>query len=352
MGMRQIRSRTVEPSTGRRHAAYSIISWNANPQPGKTVTMTYTRRDVLKIAAGTGAALALNRDLFATESLFQQGQYMKTIPSTGERVPAIGLGTASSFSRAARTEAEHAELREVLRLFTELGGTVIDTAPTYGQSEVVMGELIRDIGNADKIFMATKISRVQGRDAGFSQVQQSEERLAPGNIDLNQVHNLGDWQTQLALLRELKQEGRVRYVGITTSRDRQYADLERIIRTEEMDFVQFDYAIDNRNAEDALIPICRDRGFATLINGPFGRTRLFRRVGDRPVPEWAREFGANSWAKFFLKWLTGHPDVTCPIPATSDPGHLRDNMGAGLGRVPDEAERRRMAEFVEGLPGG
>jgi aryl-alcohol dehydrogenase-like predicted oxidoreductase len=314
--------------------------------------MPYSRRDVLKIAAGTGAALALNRDLLsATESVFQQGQYMKTIPHSGERVPAMGLGTASTFSRAARTAEEHAALRDVLRLFTELGGTVIDTAPTYGQSEEVMGGLIREIGNADKIFMATKISGARGREAGLRQQQQSEERLAPGNIDLNQVHNLGDWQTQLPLLRELKQEGRIRYVGITTSRDRQYDALERIIRTEELDFVQFDYAIDNRNAERALIPICHDRGFATLINGPFGRTRLFRRVGDRPVPEWARGY-ADTWSHFFLKWLIGHPDITCPIPATHNPEHMQDNMAAGLGRMPDEAERRRMAEFVEGLPGG
>jgi aryl-alcohol dehydrogenase-like predicted oxidoreductase len=213
-----------------------------------------------------------------------------------------------------------------------------------------MGELVREIGNADKIFMATKISRVQGREEGMAQVKQSEERLAPGNIDLNQVHNLGDWQTQLALLRELKQEGRVRYVGITTSRDQQYEALEPILRTEELDFVQFDYAIDNRNAEQALLPIAMDRGIATLINGPFGRTRLFSRVGDRPVPEWAREFGAGSWGQFFLKWLLGNPGVTVPIPATSDPGHLRDNMGAGLGRVPDAAERKRMADFIDGLP--
>ena len=237
-----------------------------------------------------------------------------------------------------------------VRLFTDLGGALIDTAPTYGTSEVVLGELIREIGNADKIFMATKISRAQGREAGLAQVAQSEERLAPCRISLNQVHNLGDWQTQLALLRELQQEGRVKYIGITTSRDSQYEDLAEILKTEEMDFVQFDYAIDNRNAEEALLPIAMDQGIATLINGPFGRTRLFRRVGDQPVPEWAQEFGATSWAQFFLKWLLGHPGVTVPIPATSDPGHLRDNMGAGLGRVPDEAERRRMAEFIDGLP--
>jgi aryl-alcohol dehydrogenase-like predicted oxidoreductase len=315
--------------------------------------MLYSRRDVLKLGLGAGAGIALGRDLLrASPVLLQEGQLLKTIPSSGEKIPAVGLGTASSFSRAARTPEEHAELKEVLRLFTELGGAVIDTAPTYGTSEVVVGELVLEIGNADKIFMATKISRVEGRDAGMAQVQRSEERLAPGNIDLNQVHNLGDWQTQLPLLRELKQEGRVRYVGITTSSDRQYEDLAQILRTEELDFVQFDYAIDNRNVEETILPIAQDRGIATLINGPFGRTRLFSRVGDRPVPEWAREFGANSWAQFFLKWLLGNPAVTVPIPATSDPGHLRDNMGAGLGRVPDHTERKRMADFIDGLPSG
>lgn len=277
---------------------------------------------------------------------------MKTIPSSGERIPAVGLGTASSFSQAARTPEEQAELREVVRLFTELGGSLIDTAPTYGTSEVVLGELIREIGNAGEIFMATKLSRVQGRDEGLAQFRQSRERLAPGNIDLNQIHNLGDWETQLALLRELKAEGEIRYIGITTSRDSQYAELAGILRNQAFDFVQFDYAIDNRNAEEELLPIAADKGMATLINGPFGRTRLFQRVGDRPVPEWAAEFGATSWAQFFLKWLLGHPAVTCPIPATSDPEHLRDNMGAGLGRVPDAAERQRMADFIDGLPGG
>jgi aryl-alcohol dehydrogenase-like predicted oxidoreductase len=311
----------------------------------------YSRREVLKLGMGAGAALALGPNfLQASGSPFQEGQLLKTIPSSGERVPAVGLGTASSFSQAARTPEERADLLEVVRLFTELGGSFIDTAPTYGTSEVVLGELIREAGNADEIFMATKLSRVEVREAGLAQFNQSAERLAPCNLDLNQVHNLGDWQTQLALLRELKAEGRVRYIGITTSRDSQYADLAQILRTEEMDFVQFDYAIDNRNAEEELLPIAADKGIATLINGPFGRTRLFQRVGDRPVPEWAQEFGATSWAQFFLKWLLGHPAVTVPIPATSDPGHLRDNMGAGLGRVPTEEERRRMAEFIDALP--
>jgi aryl-alcohol dehydrogenase-like predicted oxidoreductase len=315
--------------------------------------MVYSRRDVLKLGVGAGAALVLGPQVLRASALpVQGGQLMKTIPSSGEQIPAVGLGTASSFSQAARTAEEHAELREVVRLFTELGGSLIDTAPTYGDSEVVLGELIREVGNSDDIFMATKLSRVQGRTEGMAQFEQSLERLAPGNIDLNQIHNLGDWETQLALLRDLKSDGRIRYIGITTSRDGQYADLARILKNEEFDFVQFDYAIDNRNAEEELLPIAADKGIATLINGPFGRTRLFQRVGDRPVPEWAAEFGATSWAQFFLKWLLGHPAVTCPIPATSDPGHLRDNMGAGLGRAPDEAERTRMAEFIDNLPGG
>lgn len=313
--------------------------------------MLYTRRDILKLGAGAGAALALGQNMLGCTSVpVYEGQLLKTIPSSGEKVPAMGLGTASSFSAAARTPEEHADLVEVIRMFTDLGGSFIDTAPTYGTSEVVLGELIREVGNAEEIFMATKLSRVEGREAGMAQFAESEARLAPCPIKLNQVHNLGDWQTQLAFLREMKQEGRIQYVGITTSRDSQYADLAQILRTEEMDFVQFDYAIDNRNAEEELLPIAMDKGIATLINGPFGRTRLFRRAGDQPVPEWAQEFGATTWAQFFLKWLLGHPGVTVPIPATSDPGHLADNMAAGLGRVPDEAERQRMAELVDSFP--
>lgn len=315
--------------------------------------MVVSRRDMLKLGLGAGAALALGRDvLSAAPHLLQEGQLMKAIPSSGEMIPAVGLGTASSFSSAANSPEEMADLKEVLRLFTELGGSVIDTAPSYGRgaSEVALGELIREIGNAADIFMATKISRAQGREAGLAQVAESEERMTPCTIDLNQVHNLGDWEVQLPLLRELKQEGRIRYVGITTSSDRQYEALAAILRSEELDFVQFDYAIDNRNAEEDLIPIARDRGIATLVNGPFGRTRLFQRAAGQEVPEWAQEFGATSWAQFFLKWLLGNDAITVVIPATSDPGHLRDNMGAGLGRIPNADEMARMAELVDSFP--
>jgi aryl-alcohol dehydrogenase-like predicted oxidoreductase len=308
---------------------------------------------MLRLGVTAGAAMAMGRDVVsATRSGGQGQQLLKTIPSSGQQIPAVGLGTASTFSAAARTPEEHAGLREVLREFTRLGGSVVDTSPSYGRSEETIGELVREIGNAGEIFIATKISSATGREEGMRQVERSVERLSPGDIDLNQVHNLGDWETQLPLLRELKQEGRIRYLGVTVSSPRRYEELERIMRAEPLDFVQVDYAIDNRDVEPTLLALARDRGMATLINGPFGRSSLFRRVGDRPVPAWAAEFGATSWAHFFLKWLLGSPAVTVVIPATSNPGHLRDNMGAGLGRLPTEAERARMAELIASLPGG
>lgn len=315
--------------------------------------MRMNRREVLRLGVSAGAAMAMGRNvLSATGVPAQGGRLMKEIPSSGEKVPAVGLGTASTFSSAARSPEHHAALREVLRDFTRLGGSVIDTSPSYGRSEETVGELVREIGNADGIFMATKISGADGREEGMRQVERSAARLAPGDIDLNQVHNLGDWRTQLPLLRELKQAGRIRYLGVTVSSPRRYAELERIMRAEPLDFVQLDYAIDNRDVERTLLPLARDRGMATLINGPFGRSSLFRRVGDRTVPDWATEFGATSWARFFLKWLLGSPAVTVVIPATSDPGHLRDNMGAGLGRAPTEDERARMAALIDSLRGG
>jgi aryl-alcohol dehydrogenase-like predicted oxidoreductase len=315
--------------------------------------MRLSRREMLRLGVTAGAAMAMGRDVVsATRSRGQGQQLLKTIPSSGQQIPAVGLGTASTFSAAARTPEEHARLREVLREFTRLGGSVVDTSPSYGRSEETIGELVREIGNAGEIFMATKISGATGREEGMRQMERSVERLSPGDIDLNQVHNLGDWATQLPLLRELKQDGLIRYLGVTVSSPRRYEELERIMRAEPLDFVQVDYAIDNRDVEPTLLALARDRGMATLINGPFGRSSLFRRVGDRPVPDWAAEFGATSWAHFFLKWLLGSPAVTVVIPATSNPGHLRDNMGAGLGRLPTEAERARMAELIASLPGG
>lgn len=313
--------------------------------------MRYTRRDAIKLGAAAGAGLFLGRDVLdATTVPLRQDQLLRAIPSTGERIPAVGLGTANTFMQAARTAEEHAAIREVVRRFTVNGGRFIDTCPCYGTSEVVLGELARDIGNVEEILWATKISGATGREEGLGQMNTSEERLAPGRIFLDQVHNLGDWEVQLPLLRELKQEGRIQYVGVTTTSERQYEELAQIMRTEELDFIQVDYAIDNRTVEDEIFPIAGDRGIATIAALPFGRRRLINRTAGQPLPDFAAEIDASSWAQFFLKYLLGNPDMTVVIPGTSDPDHLVDNMGAGHGRLPDQAMRRRMSEHVDGLP--
>jgi aryl-alcohol dehydrogenase-like predicted oxidoreductase len=315
--------------------------------------MLHSRRDALRIAAAAAGSLALGRGAaFASALGSQEAQLLNAIPSSGERLPAVGLGTHTSFSDAARILDEHGRLREVLRRFTAMGGSVIDTAPPYRDSERIVADLTDEIGRKDEIFWAAKVAirASGGRDAGMIQVEQSVERL--GHLDLIQIYDLLRWQVQLPLLQELKKEGVVRYVGVTTSDDDQYEDLEDILRTEDLDFVQFDYAVHNRSAEKALIPICRDRGIGTLVNSPFGRGRLFRRVGDRPVPEWARDFGARTWAQFFLKWVLANDAITVVIPSTSDPDHVQDNMGAGVGRLPTDEERTRMTRLFDVLPGG
>ena len=312
--------------------------------------MTYSRREALKIGAAAGASLLLGKDVLAAALPGQEAQLMKAIPSSGERIPAVGLGTANTFMQAARTPDEHARIREVVRRFTANGGRFIDTSPSYGSSEEVLGELARDIGNATEILWATKVSGAEGRAEGLAQVERSETRLAPGDIFLNQVHNLGDWQTQLPLLNEHKQEGRFKYVGITSTSSSRYPDVERIIANEPVVFLQVDYAIDNREVEERVLPAALANGVAVITALPFGRARLFARTAGQEVPAFAHEIGAHSWAQFFLKYLLGNPAVTVVIPGTSNPDNLVDNMGAGRGPLPDAAMRRRMAEHIDGLP--
>jgi aryl-alcohol dehydrogenase-like predicted oxidoreductase len=285
-------------------------------------------------------------------TLLQQPQLMRTIPSTGVRIPAIGLGTTTSFAQATRIFDQHVQLREVLKRFHEAGGRVIDAMPGYEDAERVLARLAGEAGKREDVFWASKVSvrASGGRDAGQLQVDQSLARL--GHIDLLQIHDLFRWQAQLPLLRDLKRQGRIRYVGVTVSSELLHAELEPVLRTEQLDFVQLDYAIDRRASERTLIPLARDRGIAVLVNGPFGRGRLFERVAGRPVPAWAGEFGARSWSQFFLKWVLGHDAVTGVLPSTSNPEHLRDNMGAGVGRVPSATERTRMTQLIDELPGG
>ncbi len=312
-----------------------------------------TRRDVLKYSALSASALYLNPRLLAA---IESGDLLKrAIPSSGEELSAIGLGSSATFSRMARSDDASA-LREVLGTLMNNGGTVFDTAPSYGASEEVAGQFVRDLGMQDKIFWATKMN-VAGRGGGAADPERARAQLADSfayigkdPIDLIQVHNLGDLATQLPILGELKEEGRVRYIGTTNTRPQRRGELADYMRNEELDFVGLDYAVDNRGAAEDLLPLAQDRGIAVMVYAPFGRTRLWSRVSGVDLPEWAAEFGANSWGQFFLKYVLAHPAVTVVTPATSKPKNMLDNLGGAVGPLPDEAMRTRMAEFVDALP--
>jgi diketogulonate reductase-like aldo/keto reductase len=269
----------------------------------------------------------------------------RTIPSSGEPIPTIGLGTWQTFD-VGPSEAGRAPLREVLRLFIEHGGRVVDSSPMYGRSESTVGELAAGLAAHDKLFLATKVW-TSGEAAGFRQMEESLERLRTGRLDLMQVHNLLDWRAHLTTLRGWKEQGRVRYLGVTHYAASAYGELERVMRSEPIDFVQLNYSIAEREAEHRLLPLARERGIAVLANRPFAKAGLFGRVRGRPLPGWAAEFDCATWAQFFLKFIIGHPAVTCAIPATSNPRHLIDNMQACYGRLPDQAMRQRMAALVQ-----
>jgi aryl-alcohol dehydrogenase-like predicted oxidoreductase len=306
--------------------------------------MILSRRDMLKLTAGASAALAFGR-----MPAFAQGGPInkRPIPSTGEMIPVVGLGTARTFN-AESTPEQLAPLIEVMKAFTYMGGTVLDTAPSYGKAEVVCGNLIEELDLYDKLFVATKV-RTEGVEAGIEQMENSMEVLHREVIDLMQIHNLRDWQNQLATLRDWKAEGKFRYIGMTTSSGRQYEDFAAMMEKEDLDFVQINYSLGQRQAEERLLPLAADRGMAVLVNLPYGRGRLFEAVEGQTLPEWAAEFDAASWGQLFLKYILGHPAVTCPIPATTKAHHAEDNMGAAYGRYPDEAMRKKIVEWFEAL---
>jgi len=311
-----------------------------------------TRREWLLRIAGAGGLLALApRAVLAAEAKL----ITRAIPSTGERLPIVGLGSSATFAQVARSE-DITALRAVLKQMTDLGGTVFDTAPAYGASEEVAGLIAQELGIAKNLFWATKLN-VAGWGGGSAdpaaarrQLETSFQRIGKPVIDLIQVHNLGDLRTQLPILREYKEKGRVRYIGVTSTSERQYDALVQTMRNEPLDFIGTDYAVDERHAEEIILPLARDKGIAVLVYAPFGRTRLWQRVKGREVPDWAREFDANSWAQFFLKFVASHPAVTAITPATSRPANMADNMGAAVGRLPDAAMRKRMIDHVEALP--
>ena len=268
----------------------------------------------------------------------------RSIPSSGERVPAIGLGTWRTFDVGA-SRAEREPLEEVLGRFVALGGRVVDSSPMYGTAESVVGDLGAGLAIADKLFLATKVW-TSGREAGVAQMETSLRRLRARRLDLMQIHNLLDWRTHLATLRAWKEAGRIRYLGVTHYTSSAYDELERVLRGEPLDFVQVNYSLGEREAERRILPVARERGVAVLVNRPFSEGGLFQRVRGRALPDWAAELGCASWAQFFLKWILAHPAVTCAIPGTSRPEHLVDNMAAGRGGLPDQATRERMAALI------
>ena len=273
----------------------------------------------------------------------------KKIPSSGESIPIIGIGTARRYEEV-KSDAEKAPLRETIRQFQALGGKVIDSSPSYGTAEAVVGELVDELKIRDSLFLATKVSlRKTGREEGIAQIEQSFKKLRTNKIDLIAVHNLRDTDTQLRTLREMKKAGRVRYVGITTSFDNQYPEFEQVIKKEILDFIQVDYALDNRDAGERIIPAAADRGMAVVINLPFGRARLFNAVQGKKLPEWASEFDCQSWAQFFLKYIVSHPAITCAVPGMAQAKYVVDNLGAARGRLPGAGMRRKMEQFIDGV---
>jgi aryl-alcohol dehydrogenase-like predicted oxidoreductase len=313
------------------------------------------RRELLKYTGAAGTAMWLNPQLLFAAAA---GEMIKrTIPSSGEEVPMMGLGSSATFSRLAGS-GEIDALREVLRTLTENGGTVFDTAPSYGDSEEVAGELVNDLGVEESIFWATKVNAAPGSggradpEAARAQIESSFKRIGTPTIDLIQVHNLADIPTQLEILKELKEEGRVRYIGTTSTNAESYDYLAEVMRKEPLDFIGVDYAVDNRESAKTILPLAQERGIGVLVYLPFGRTRLWNRVEGKEVPEWASEFDATSWAQFFLKFVAAHPAVTAITPATSKPHHMLDNIGGAVGRLPDKATQQRMIEYVDALPMG
>src|SRR5438132_10566374 len=304
-----------------------------------------TRREAAKVMGGTAAALIF--PISAETRGESSAMLTRTIPCSGERLPVIGLGTWRAFDVTLTADIRR-QLEEVLSLFVKLGGRVIDSSPMYGRAEQVIGELTSSLGIREKLFLATKVW-TRGKQNGIESMERSLTLFRTNRIDLMQVHNLVDVNTQLATLREWKQQGRIRYTGITHYESGVLNDIEKLIRSEKFDFLQINYSLMERDAEESVLPLARERGIAVIANRPFGAGDLFEKVRSKPLPEWASEFDCRSWAQFFLKWIVANPAITCAIPATDKSRHLEDNVQGGIGRLPDAKMRRRMVEMVSSL---
>ncbi|MHB8347791.1 MAG: aldo/keto reductase [Acidiferrobacterales bacterium] len=277
----------------------------------------------------------------------KSGLMVRSIPRTGEPLPVVGLGTWRTFD-VGTDPARRADPGAVLRLCAQGGARVVDSSPMYGSAESVVGDLAQELGLGGHLFLATKVW-VQGRDEGVRQMEESLKRLQVTCLDLMQVHNLVDWTIHLKTLRAWKEQGRVRYIGVTHYSESAYPALERALKTGEVDFLQVNYSIMSTEAERSLLPLAQELGVAVLVNRPFEEGDLFARLCGRPLPSWTAAFDCTSWAQFMLKFVLSHPAVTCVIPATSKPGHARDNLQAGHGGLPDPARRVQMARILSGM---
>jgi aryl-alcohol dehydrogenase-like predicted oxidoreductase len=304
-----------------------------------------TRREAAKMIGGATAGLLWPLNAASAQVKSDSSTLlMRAIPSTGEKVPMIGLGTWQAFDVDLTPEYRR-QLGDVLSLFVKLDGCLVDSSPMYGRAEEVIGDLSYSLGLRDKFFLATKVW-TRGKQAGIDSMERSFARFQTKRIDLMQVHNLVDVQTQLATMRDWKAQGRFRYIGITHYNAEAFPAVEKTLRSEKLDFLQINYSLMEREAEQRILPLAQDRQVAVIVNRPFGGGDLFSRVHAKPLPDWTAEFDCQSWAQFFLKWIIAHPAVTCAIPATNKASHLEDNLKAGAGRLPDTKTRERMAQTL------
>lgn len=305
-----------------------------------------SRRHFLGASAATLLACASR---LSAQIEIAGGMHTQAIPSTGEQLPIIGLGTLDAFNIEKGSEQRSA-LLDILKSLVAQGGTILDTSPSprYGNAEVVLGELCAELGITDQLFFATKVFS-EGKQVGIDEMNTSLNRLQVSQMDLMQVHSMRDWQNHLPSIRQLREQGKVKYLGVTIHRDTGHELMAQLIREENLDFVQVNYNLIERNAEKEIFPLAQEHGVAVMVNVPFAKAELFNKTKGVTLPDWAGEFDCESWAQFFLKYTVSHPAVTCVIPRTSKPHHMIDNLQAGFGRMPDASVRLGMEQFISSL---
>ena len=303
--------------------------------------MKTSRRTVLKILGVSG----LTPTVALQSADIKNNMARRIIPSTGELLPVIGLGTSRVFDTNLNERSLNPR-KEIVKALLDRGGSLIDTSPMYGKAEEVTGKIAQDLKVNDRLFLATKVW-IEGKEAGEIQMQESSKKLNKAVIDLMQIHNLLDWKTHIKTLYDWKEQGKINYIGISHFRSNSFSQIEKIITKERIDFAQFNYSLQEREAEKRLLPLCKEKGVATMINRPFMRGKLFKAVAKKKLPSWAYEYNMNTWSQFFLKFILAHPAVTSIIPATSNPAHMVDNLFGGIGPIPEVDLQKKMEEVVQ-----